>query len=472
MSNADQEYFNILPINALRQNWSLPWPSTVPVRSTTRTISSESSDWKSCDPWQPENSTMFPFMPTFVASQFLPKEKEKPVTGWVDFTTKRTPFKSNIPKRKSKKNRAKIPIVNVEIIWKDRPDTPESESNKTTKIPPPPPPPITRTNKPMNCRKRLHPQKLIHSGTIVISDDEMVNGQPNRIPLSHEQDDMLERFPSKSNPSTNHGVHVQPSGGGNNSSKSATKRPNCNVHSDDDDDSRYLLSNLDELNLSSKEKEQQSNEDGQRSLFVQELLLSIFSEGADSHLEQDGSPPLHMQRAMPTECPLLASTPNNTTSSGRPLESSSEISEDRGPWVKDGNKSSSNNKEDTGVGHSMSSGNAQSPLAPSLSEACESPQFADVQPTGSRSAPVLTPDSSDRLSSDPERWIYREDDDSKDSDEDKPPSPTPMLNMRIPGRMFGAGARPVRVAGGVGGAAVNDFNRDEVSSSTLTKHIR
>ncbi|XP_078488623.1 E3 ubiquitin-protein ligase KCMF1 isoform X2 [Ciona intestinalis] len=282
----------------------------------------------------------------------------------------------------------------------------------------------------------------------------------------------LERFPGKSNPSTNPGVHVQPSGGVNNSSKSAAKRPNSNVHSDEDDDSRYLLSNLDELNLSSKEKEQQSNEDSQRSLFVQELLLSIFSEGAESHLDQAGSPPLHMQRAMPTECPLLASTPNNTTSSGRPLESSCEVSDDRGSWKRDGNKSSSNNKEDTGVGHSMSSGNAQSPLAPSLSEACESPQFADVQPTGSRSAPVLTPDSSDRVSSDPERWIYREDDDSKDSDEDKPPSPTPMLGMRIPGRMFGAGTRPVRVAGGVGGAAVNDFNRDEVSSSTLTKHIR
>uniref|UniRef100_H2XXF7 RING-type E3 ubiquitin transferase n=1 Tax=Ciona intestinalis TaxID=7719 RepID=H2XXF7_CIOIN len=76
------------------------------------------------------------------------------------------------------------------------------------------------------------------------------------------------------------GVLIQGSGltNSNNHANSQVKQAEQNS---------FILEYLDELNLSSKEKEQQSNEDGQRSLFVQELLLSIFSEGADSHLEQD-----------------------------------------------------------------------------------------------------------------------------------------------------------------------------------------
>uniref|UniRef100_H2YK00 Uncharacterized protein n=1 Tax=Ciona savignyi TaxID=51511 RepID=H2YK00_CIOSA len=283
--------------------------------------------------------------------------------------------------------------------------------------------------------------------------------QADTQPKNTNPDEQLERFPAKAGAVPTQGTNVQPSTGIN-SSKTVEKRSSGNSNSDDEDDARFLLSKLDDLNLSSKEKEQQNSEDGQRSLFVQELLLSIFAEGADA--DPVVSSPLHMQRAVATDCPLLASTPNRTTTT----EDSVSVPPDNQSPIET-NKSTSNNN-DTGVGHSMLSGS--SPLAQSLSSGLHGSSLLDVQPTGSRSAPHLAPGGGDRVSSDPERWVYREEEDSKDSDEDKPPSPTPMLGLRMPGRMFAAG--PLRVTAGVGGAAVNDFNRDEVPTSTLTKHIR
>nr|CAB3257994.1 E3 ubiquitin-protein ligase KCMF1 [Phallusia mammillata] len=282
----------------------------------------------------------------------------------------------------------------------------------------------------------------------------------------------LERFPNKIQ---NNGVapnaNAHPLTGAVVTKSATAAKRNQTQNAADTEDSRYLLSCLDEPNLTDTEKEKRSNEDNDRAQFVQELLLSLLSTDQDEPDQEDVTiQPLmpaptpgrfSMERATPVECPLLSSTPTHA---------------DSAPTVADSPvtslNQSNNHNDDTGVGNSMLTDNTNSPpgTVVSSSDHCQNavaPAPADAGAVSSRSAPVLPTGAGDR------KWRYRDADEKEsDDDSDKPPSPTPMDQHRaltMQGRVLVAGGSPLgRLHRG---GAINEYNRDEMATGGLSKHV-
>ncbi|CAK8681355.1 unnamed protein product [Clavelina lepadiformis] len=298
----------------------------------------------------------------------------------------------------------------------------------------------------------------------------------------------LERFPNKLQSTSNgtQSINVHSSAVGVATSKAATKKSSTLINTEEEDSSRYLLSCLDEVDLTEAEKEEQAKEDNHRSLFVQELLFSMLSsDNTDEKLpsDSDNTMLLSMERATPVDCALLSTTPtyasqtqessknvsfSKTTYGDRDGSTKSDAEEKKVPENSSCSNSVSDENRDTVLVNSMLAGNSTSAVSLQV-DRNPGERLEEAPVASSRSAPSLSPEN--RLLSEAQQWKCRDADvdSDKESDEDKPPSPTPVqpqhLALRLPGRVFASGSGPVRLS-------APDYGREDVASASLNKNIR
>ncbi|XP_076814382.1 uncharacterized protein LOC143460662 isoform X3 [Clavelina lepadiformis] len=369
-------------------------------------------------------------------------------------------------------------------------------------LPPPPPPlpkpqrpPITTAGASSSASSRhtdIVTELMTLRGSILAQVSERCN-------ISHPADMVcqvdgrsipLERFPNKLQSTSNgtQSINVHSSAVGVATSKAATKKSSTLINTEEEDSSRYLLSCLDEVDLTEAEKEEQAKEDNHRSLFVQELLFSMLSsDNTDEKLpsDSDNTMLLSMERATPVDCALLSTTPtyasqtqessknvsfSKTTHGDRDGSTKSDADEKKVPENSSCSNSVSDENRDTVLVNSMLAGNSTSAVSLQV-DRNPGERLEEAPVVSSRSAPSLSPEN--RLLSEAQQWRCRDADvdSDKESDEDKPPSPTPVqpqhLALRLPGRVFASGSGPVRLS-----APAPDYGREDVASASLNKNIR
>ena len=181
--------------------------------------------------------------------------------------------------------------------------------------------------------------------------------------------------------------------------------------------------------------EKQARDDVDRSHFVQELLLSMLSDAPD--LKPTIVTPPNLDRAIPVECPLFSasSTNRNEQISNDALSSLPNIGDENTSGFPD---LAAEKEKSTGSGET----------------APQKPEFQQVEPQ-----PPLFQHASVQI--------------NRESDEDRPPSPTPIQGHErlIQARVY----TPGQVSVGVfpeAGAQIGNYGREDTGSGNITKHVR
>ena len=192
--------------------------------------------------------------------------------------------------------------------------------------------------------------------------------------------------------------------------------------------SRFYIFSLDNLNLTEAEREKQVQDDVDRSHFVQELLLSMLSKTSSSAENK----PLVLEKAVPVECALFSASASSSRSKLFSNDHSPSLSSVSGEKTDDSRESNRKTEEDANV--NLSDYQQVEPVS------CRF-EHASIQMNG-------------------------------DSDEDRPPSPTPLQGHErlLQARVYTPGSVSV---GGFSEAAapMGNYGREDTGSGNITKHV-